>query len=583
MKTLVIVESPAKAKTIEKFLGKSFTVKSSMGHVRDLPKSELGVDVAGDFNPRYITIRGKGDLIKTLKEEAKKADRVLLASDPDREGEAIAWHLKEYLGLPDGDCRIEFNEITAQAVKKAAANPHPIDMDRVNAQQARRIVDRLVGYQISPILWKKVKKGLSAGRVQSVAVRLICDREEEIKNFVAQEYWTLDALLLAEAGAFAARLAKLGKKKAEIANRAEMDKILAYLEGKQYIVSSVQTKEKKKGAAPPFTTSTMQQEASRRFSMPAKTTMRTAQQLYEGVATADGVTGLITYMRTDSVRVADEAQKEARAYIAAKYGAAFVPEKPNFYASKGKTQNAHEAIRPTSAERTPASVKPFLSAQQFKLYKLIWERFIASQMSPAVYDVTTAEITAGEALFRASGGVLRFPGFMQVYIEGKDDGESEPEGLLPSLKEGEPLLLQKLAPEQHFTQPPPRYTEAMLVKVLEELGIGRPSTYAPTIEIIGSRGYVVKEEKLFFPTELGKVVVDVMKEYFTDIIDVEFTAGMEKELDMVEEGEMVWKNFLRKFYGPFAETLSHAEKAMEKVRLTPEESGEFCEKCGKPL
>ena len=580
MKTLVIVESPTKAKTIEKFLGKDYTVKSSMGHIRDLPKSDLGVDTENNFEPRYITIRGKGDTIKTLKDEAKKADRVLLASDPDREGEAIAWHLKEYLGV-SGDCRIEFNEITAQAVKKAAESPHAIDMDRVNAQQARRVLDRLVGYKISPLLWKKVKKGLSAGRVQSVVVRIICDREDEINAFVPEEYWSLEAEFISEEGEITCKLAKIGKKKAEIKNAAEMEAVLEYLKDKDYRVSSIQTKEKKRNPQPPFITSSMQQEASKRFGMIAKKTMQTAQQLYEGIRTSTGVVGLITYMRTDSVRISDEAQQEARGYILSKYGASFFPAKPNIYASKGKIQNAHEAVRPTSVERTPASLKAFLTPQQYKLYKLIWERFVASQMTQAIFDVTTINVEAGDYLFTTSGSVVRFAGFLQVYIDGKEEGEDV--GLLPAVKEGELLKLKKLLPAQHFTQPPARYTEASLVKILEELGIGRPSTYAPIIETICARGYVVREEKQFFPTELGKVVVEQLKGYFTNIMDVEFTAGMEKELDMVEEGGIEWQKLIAEFYAPFAKTLAHAEAEMAKVQLTPEESGEFCEKCGKAM
>ena len=584
MKTLVIVESPAKAKTIEKFLGRNYSVRSSMGHIRDLPKSALGVDIEHDFEPKYITIRGKGNVIKTLKDEAKKADRVLLASDPDREGEAIAWHLKEYLGIDNENCRIEFNEITAPAVKAAAEKPHPIDMDRVDAQQARRILDRLVGYKISPLLWKKVKKGLSAGRVQSVVVRLICDREEEIANFIPEEYWSLDADLLAKDGEFSAKLAKIGKKKAQIANAEEMDKILADLKGREYIVKSVVKKEKKRNPQPPFTTSSMQQEAARRFGMITKKTMQTAQQLYEGIAIAGGVTGLITYMRTDSVRISNEALDEVRAFIGNKYGSAFVPAKANFYASKGKIQNAHEAIRPTSVERTPALMKPYLTPQQYKLYKLIWERFVASQMSAALYDATTAEIAAGDYLFTATGSVLKFAGYMQVYIEGKDNSEDkEEERTLPRLEENEKLSLLKLLPAQHFTQPPARYGEASLVKALEELGIGRPSTYAPIIETICARGYVAREEKQFFPTELGKVVVEQLKQYFPEIMDIDFTAGMEKGLDMVEEGEEDWRHLLREFYEPFAVTLKHAEEEMQKVQLAPEYSDEVCEKCGRPM
>lgn len=584
MKTLVIVESPAKAKTIEKFLGKNYTVRSSMGHIRDLPKSDLGVDVEHDFEPRYITIRGKGDVLKVLREEAKKADNVLLASDPDREGEAIAWHLQQYLKIPNDDCRIEFNEITDNAVKNAVKLARPINMDRVEAQQARRILDRLVGYKISPLLWKKVKKGLSAGRVQSVVVRLICDREEEIRIFVPEEYWSLWADLDSGQGVLSAKLAKVDNKKAVIPNQEAMDQILAGLKDQEYLVKSVQTKLKKRNPAPPFITSSMQQDSSRSLGMTAKKTMQTAQMLYEGVKVEGGVIGLITYMRTDSTRIAQEAQDAARDYVKAKYGAEFIPEKPNVFAAKGKgkVQNAHEAIRPTSIERTPAAIKSFLTPQQYKLYKLIYERFLASQMSPAVFDAVSIDVEAGNCLFRASDEIMKFPGFMQVYVEGKD-GAKENEGVLAPVKENQKLELLKLDPKQHFTQPPPRYNEASLVKTLEELGIGRPSTYAPIIDTILGRGYVVREEKQFFPGELGEIIVSLLKEYFKDIIDVEFTAEMEKDLDTVEEGELRWNKVLDDFYQPFAKTLAYAEEAMAKIVIAPEESDQSCEKCGKVM
>ncbi len=584
MKTLVIVESPTKAKTIGKFLGRNYTVKSSMGHVRDLPKSELGVDIENNFTPKYITIRGKGEVIKVLKDEAKKADRILLASDPDREGEAIAWHLQQYFKIANENCRIEFNEITDTAVKKAVQNPRPINMDRVEAQQARRILDRLVGYKISPLLWKKVKKGLSAGRVQSVAVRLICDREEEIKNFIPEEYWSLLADLESGKGVLSAKLVKIASKKAVINNQAQMTEILDYLKGKEYKVSAIQSKPKKRNASPPFTTSSMQQEASRNLNMTAKKTMQIAQQLYEGVQVDKGVIGLITYMRTDSTRISQEAQDAAREYIKQKYGADYIPPKPNVFASKGRVQNAHEAVRPTSIERTPASLKPFLNLQQYKLYKLIYERFMASQMSPALFDSKSVEVTAGNCLFRASGDIMRFAGFMQVYVEGKDEsGPKEEQGTLAPVKENQVLELKELCPKQHFTQAQPRYNEASLVKALEELGIGRPSTYAPIIDTILARGYVVKEEKLFFPTELGTIIISILKEYFKDIIDVEFTAGMEEQLDAVEEGDLKWEKVLEDFYKPFAKTLAHAEEDMAKITIAPEESDEFCEKCGKVM
>lgn len=584
MKTLIIVESPTKAKTIEKFLGRNYVVKSSMGHVRDLPKSTLGVDVENNFEPRYITIRGKGDVIKELKKEAKKASKILLASDPDREGEAIAWHLQQYLDIDNEECRIEFNEITDQAVKKAVQNPRAINMDRVDAQQARRILDRLVGYKISPLLWKKVKKGLSAGRVQSVAVRLICDREAEIKDFVPEEYWSLWAELESGKGLLSAKLAKIANKKAELPNAERVEEILAHLKDKEYQVSSIRTRPKRRNAAPPFTTSSMQQDASRNLGMTARKTMQTAQQLYEGVKVEGGIIGLITYMRTDSTRISQEAQAEAKEYILDKYGADYIPSKPNVFASKQKSQDAHEAIRPTSLERTPASVRAFLNLRQYKLYKLIYERFLASQMSAALFDATTIEVTAGDCLFRASGEVMRFAGFMQVYVEGRDESTAkEEEGILAPVKENQILALKALNPKQHFTQPQPRYNEASLVKTLEELGIGRPSTYAPIIDTILARGYVVREEKQFYPTELGEIVVNLLKEYFKDIIDVEFTAGMEQQLDAVEEGEMKWNDVLARFYGPFAETLAHAEEVMAKITIEPEESDENCEKCGKVM
>jgi DNA topoisomerase-1 len=584
MKTLVIVESPTKAKTIEKILGKNYSVKSSMGHVRDLPKSELGVDVEQDFAPKYITIRGKGEVIKALKDEAKKADRILLASDPDREGEAIAWHLQQYLHVPEENCRIEFNEITKEAVKEAVKKPHSIDMDRVEAQQARRILDRLVGYKISPLLWKKVKKGLSAGRVQSVTVRLICDREDEIKAFVPEEYWSLLAELDSGQGILQAQLNKVEGKKVAIHSQQEADDIMAYLKDKQYQVSNIQTSSKKENPQPPFTTSSLQQVASRNIAgMTAKKIMQTAQQLYEGINIGGQVVGLISYMRTDSVRISDVAQNAARDFISEKYGKDFIPAKPNIYKSKGKIQNAHEAIRPTSVDRNPASIKQYLTPQQYKLYKLIWERFVASQMSPALWDVTAVEVKAGHCLFRASGRTLRFAGFRQVYAENYGEQHKEDEGLLAPVQLGQILSLLALVPAQHFTQPPPRYTEASLVKMLEELGIGRPSTYAPIVDTVLARGYVVREEKQFFPTELGRVIVDLMKEYFPDIINVEFTAGMENQLDMVEEGNMRWDDVLAQFYGPFALTLADAESKMEKINIAPEESGDVCELCGKPM
>ncbi len=584
-KTLVIVESPTKAKAIGKFLGSNYVVKSSMGHVRDMPKSELGVDVEHDFEPKYITIRGKGDIIKGLKDEAKKVDKVLLAADPDREGEAIAWHLKTYLKNAPEKCRVEFNEITKDTVKKAVKNPRTIDMDRVNAQQARRILDRLVGYKLSPLLWAKIKKGLSAGRVQSVAMRLICDREAEIAAFVPEEYWSLAADLDTGNGTLPTKLFKIAGKKADIANEAAMQAILDDLKDADYQVTSIQKKKKERKPVAPFTTSSLQQEAYRKHSLVTKKTMQLAQQLYEGIEIGkEGVVGLITYMRTDSTRVSPEAQGATLAYIEEKYGKEFVPEKPRVYTSKGKIQDAHEAIRPTSVLRTPSMVKPFLKPQQYTLYKLIWERFVASQMASAVMNVTTVDVAAKQYTFRANGSVIHFAGFMQIYIEGRDDSDHNDDlGLLPEVNEQQLLALLKLDPKQHFTQPPPRFTEAMLVKTLEEKGVGRPSTYAPIIDTILARGYVVREEKHFYSTELGSVVVDMLKEGFPDIIDVSFTAGMEESLDSIEEGKTQWRDVLRAFYGPFAKDLEKAEEQLEKVEIAPEESGELCEKCGKPM
>lgn len=589
MRTLVIVESPTKAKTIERFLGKNYVVRPCMGHIRDLPKSNMGVDFDHDYQPHYITIRGKGDVIKMLKDEAKKADRVLLGSDPDREGEAIAWHLQQYLGLPEGQCRISFNEITDAAVKKAVSVPSEIDIDKVEAQQARRILDRLVGYKISPLLWKKVKKGLSAGRVQSVAVRLICDREEEIRAFEPEEYWNVYALLQADKGQLVVRLVKIGGRKAHLGGRDEVDALLARLKKASYTVESISSREKKKAAPPPFTTSALQQEASRRLSMQAKKTMQTAQQLYEGIAVGGNVTGLISYMRTDSVRINSEAQAQALDFIRDKYGEAYAPAKPNVHTpakSKSNIQDAHEAIRPTAVERTPALLKPFLTLQQYKLYKLIWERFVASQMTAAVYDVTTVEVKAEDCLFRAQGQVVRFPGFTQVYGESKEDisdKDKEDNGVIAPVAEGQLLALDELKSKQNFTQPPARFSEATLIKTLEELGIGRPSTYAPIIDTILSRCYVAREEKLLYPTELGALVVELMKEYFADVINVEFTASMEDQLDAVEEGRLPWVKVIDDFYQPFSVALSAAEQEIEKIVIKPEESGELCEKCGKPM
>jgi len=584
-KTLVIVESPAKAKSLTKMLDRKYTVVASMGHVRDLPKSQFGVDVQHGFRPKYITIRGKGDVIKELRTAVKKADQVLLASDPDREGEAIAWHLKELLDLRDHRLRVAFNEITKPAVQKAIAEPRPIDLNLVNAQQARRILDRLVGYNLSPLLWRKVKKGLSAGRVQSVALRLICDREEEIRKFVPEEYWDLTARLK-KAGQplFAALLRQYRHKAIKLPNEAKVKEVMTSLAGAQYRVEKVNTRESVRRPPPPFTTSSMQQEANRKLNFTSRRTMLVAQQLYEGLDLgAEGTLGLVTYIRTDSTRVAESAQAEAREYIEENFGVPFVPESVRQVRAKGKIQDAHEAIRPTSVRREPDAVRPYLSADQYKLYRLIWLRFLASQMSPALVDVTAADIAAGDYTFRASGQVVRFPGFPRVYTEGRDDDVKEDGGRLPPLAAGDLLECKALEPAQHFTQPPPRYSEATLIKTLEEKGIGRPSTYAPTLETILKRGYALRERKQLLPTELGMVVIDLLKEHFPAIVDLEFTAQMEETLDGIEDGQHDWTRVLDQFYGPFRETMEKAEAEIGPVKVADEESDEVCELCGRRL
>lgn len=587
---LVIVESPAKAKTIKKYLGSSYKVMASMGHLRDLPKSQLGVDLDKGFAPKYITIRGKGDLLSKLKKEAKAANKVLLATDPDREGEAISWHLAQILEMPlDSNCRIAFNEITKSAVKAAVKNPRPINLDLVDAQQARRVLDRIVGYQISPLLWKKVKKGLSAGRVQSVATRLVCDREEEIASFVPKEYHTITVALQKGKSVFTARLYGDGKKKLEIASQTQADAVLKDLQGASYRVKAVKRSEKTKAPTPPFITSTLQQEASKKYGYTAKKTMSAAQQLYEGVEVEGyGLVGLITYMRTDSLRISTEAQTEAREYILGRYGKAYLPTRPRVYKTKKSAQDAHEAIRPSMVEITPDLVKKTLPADQYKLYKLIWERFIASQMESAVYDMVQLDITADSYLFKASGSKLKFQGFMALYSEAKDvtvqDLENPEENAhLPQLEEGEMLTCKEVSSKQHFTQPPLRYSEAALIKALEENGIGRPSTYAPTVSTILQRGYVVREGKTLSPTELGTVITGIMKEFFRDIVDVEFTANMEENLDKVEEGGKDWVEILREFYEPFSKTIAVAESGMEKIKIADEESDVVCEQCGRKM
>ncbi|MCP3806029.1 type I DNA topoisomerase [Paenibacillus jamilae] len=584
--SLVIVESPSKAKTIGKYLGSKYIVKASMGHIRDLPKSQIGVEVENDFNPKYITIRGKGSILKELKDARKKVKKVYLAADPDREGEAIAWHLAHALELDDtADCRVVFNEITKQAVKDAFKTPRKINMDLVNAQQARRILDRLVGYKISPLLWKKVKKGLSAGRVQSVAVKIILDRENEISEFVPEEYWTITAKLAIKDSTFEAKFHKLRGEKKELSSEADVQEVLEAIGKSSYKVRDVKEKERLRNPSPPFTTSSLQQEAARKLNFRASKTMSVAQQLYEGVDLGkEGTVGLITYMRTDSTRIAASAQEEAKELIIQKYGEAFVPETPRQYSKKAaNAQDAHEAIRPTSALRDPETVKPFMSRDQFRLYKLVWERFMASQMASAIMDTLSVDIEAGETIFRAAGSKVRFPGFMKVYVEGNDDGKTEEDKLLPPLQPGDKLKKEAVEPKQHFTQPPPRYTEARLVKTLEELGIGRPSTYAPTLETIQKRGYVAIEEKKFFPTELGELVIEQMEEFFPEILNVEFTANMEGDLDHVEEGEGNWVKVLSDFYESFEKRLEVAEEEMKEIEIKDEVSDVICDKCGSQM
>jgi DNA topoisomerase-1 len=593
MKSLVIVESPAKAKTIAKYLGKDYTVKASVGHIMDLPKSKLGVDIEKDFEPKYIVIKGKAPIVKELKSAAKKADRILLATDPDREGEAIAFHVAEAISgsMKNGEIyRVLFNEITKKAIVQAVDHPGKIDMNKVDAQQARRILDRLVGYQISPILWKKVRRGLSAGRVQSVALRLICEREEEIKAFVPEEFWSLTALLEGRIPPqFEAKLIKKDEEKLKIRNNEEARNILAGLEGATYTVAKVDKKERRRNPVPPFTTSKLQQEGGRKLGFTAKRTMGIAQSLYEGVDVGkEGTVGLITYMRTDSTRVGKEAQDEARDFILSKYGKEYMPEKPPVYASAKSAQEAHEAIRPTSVMREPDAVKPYLQPDQYKLYKLIWNRFMASQMNPAIIDQTSVDIKAKDYTFRASGSVVKFPGFMVVYMEEKSEDqtpseEENGEAVLPPLNEGDLLTLIKLDPKQHFTQPPPRFSEALLVKTLEEKGIGRPSTYAAIISTIQERDYVNKVENKFRPTELGVLVSDLLVSHFPVIMDVAFTAGMEEELDKIEEGQMRWVDAVKDFYKPFNESLEKAQADMKDFKAEQAPTDINCEKCGKPM
>ena len=582
---LIIVESPAKATTIKKFLGGNVKVLASMGHIRDLPKSKLAIDIENDFTPEYINIRGKGALIKTLKKEAKNAKYVYLATDPDREGEAIAWHLAYILEIPEDEvCRVTFNEITKEAIQKSIKSPRKIDKDLTDAQQARRVLDRIVGYKISPILWKKVKRGLSAGRVQSVAVKLIVDREEEIEKFIPEEYWNITAELLEPKTekVFEANFYGKEGKKLEIHSKEEVDNIVKQIEKGKYIVTDVKKGEKKRTPTPPFTTSTMQQEASRKLGFTLKRTMSIAQGLYEGVNVGSkGTVGLITYMRTDSTRISNEARAYAKEYIVKKYGENYYENR--YYKTKQNSQDAHEAIRPTYIDLEPETIKQYLSPEQYKLYKLIYNRFIASQMASAIYDTMSVNIDVNTYNFRATGQNLKFKGFMTLYVEVLENEKEEVELSLPELEIGATVIKQKLNSKQSFTAPPPRYTEASLVKALEEKGIGRPSTYSPTITTILERRYIEKEQKQLMPTELGKVVNKLLVENFPNIIDVEFTAKIEEEFDAVAEGKENWKQILREFYPPFKEQLDKAEKELEHVTIADEVTDIPCEKCGRMM
>ena len=588
MSKLIIVESPSKIKTIKKTLGSGYTVMASKGHVRDLPKSKLGVDTEHDFKPQYINMSDKKDLIKELKDAAANSDGVLLATDPDREGEAISWHLAHLLALDLNEPnRVAFNEITESGVKAGIAAPHKIDLNLVDAQQARRVLDRIVGYKLSPFLWKKVKSGLSAGRVQTVTLRLIVEREREIEKFNSEEYWSVDAKLLAGTKSFKAALYGFadGKKIDVIPNAEEADKIVSALIGAEYIVSALKKGTRKKQPAPPFITSTLQQEASRKLGFTGQRTMRIAQQLYEGVdVPGAGTTGLITYMRTDSLRISEEARAAAYKYITGRYGKEYLPEKPRYFKTKSGAQDAHEAIRPTSVGFTPESVKDALTAEQYKLYKLIWERFIASLMEVCVQNTVNADITAGDYLFKASGYSVKFDGFTVLYEEGKDDDSAEG-GALPEMKTGDKLKLKELTPNQHFTQPPARYTEPTLIKALDENGIGRPSTYAPILSNILGRDYIEREKKSLKPTNLGMVVSDLMVEYFDKIVDVKFTAGLEKQLDEIGAGKRGWVDTIKDFYKDFDKLYKKAEDSLEgkRVKVPDEETDVICDKCGRKM
>lgn len=583
--TLVVVESPAKAKTIEKYLGKNYMVRASMGHLRDLPKSQFGIDVEHDFAPKYINIRGKGDLIKELKKAAKNAAHIYLASDPDREGEAIAWHLAYILGIDASrDCRIIFNEITKPAIQEAIKNPQPINLDRVDAQQARRMLDRIVGYKLSPLLWRKVRKGLSAGRVQSVTVKLICDREKEIRDFVSEEYWTISLKLRKKRSRlFEAELTAIDGKKPSLPDKAVATRAAKELAREIVKVSEIKRRERQRKPAPPFNTSSLQQDAARKLGFTSRKTMMLAQQLYEGINLGrKGPAGLITYMRTDSTRISSLALEETRAFVRERFGTAYLPSRANLYAAGKNAQDAHEAIRPTSIARTPEEAAPFLTADQLKLYTLIWQRFVACQMSPAIYDTLSVLLSAGARYqLRASGSQLKFAGFTAIY-DGPE-GKKEKDIVLPEMAAGDVLDTMNVLPQQHFTEPPPRYNEASLVKTLEEKGIGRPSTYAPIIETILARGYVIRMDKQFHPTELGFVVVDMLEEYFKNIVDVKFTANMETELDEIADGKLTKNRLLEDFYGPFEKTLEKADEAIGHVEMPVEVSDVPCELCGRMM
>jgi DNA topoisomerase-1 len=587
-KNLVIVESPAKAKTISKFLGKKFKVKASVGHVRDLPKSSLGIDIDNNFTPKYITIRGKGQVVQELKKEAKKSEKVYLATDPDREGEAISWHLAQLLGLNEDDpIRIEFNEITKEAIQKAIKKPRAIDKRLVDAQQARRVLDRLVGYKISPLLWRKIKKGLSAGRVQSVAVKLICDREKEIENFVPEEYWTIKAIMEKNDDLFEASfygVIKDGKEeKVDLPNKDRVDEILDSIAKDSFVVDEVKKGSKKRNPNPPYITSTLQQDASKKLGFSSKKTMTIAQQLYEGIEIkGEGVVGLITYIRTDSTRISTEAMNMAKSFIIENFGKEYSNGGKNYSNMKKEAQDAHECIRPTSVLRKPSDIKESLTKDQYLLYDLIWKRFLSSQMSPAIYDTLSVKLVSNNYLFRANGSTLKFDGFMKVYGNDKED-EKDKEAEIPALVKGEIIKASKIIPEQHFTQPPSRYTEASLIKTLEELGIGRPSTYSPIITTILNRNYVTLKNKSFHPTELGILVNDLLEEYFNDIVDVKFTADLEEKLDKIAEGDFSWQSVVENFYEHFEKVLKKAEEEITEIKIEDEVTDEICEKCGRKM